>query len=81
MLWRSRSIMQYTAISLTYKIKATGSQRVGEITVLVFLFFLCWVCWLCVISFIMMNDMVWCIGHSNLAHKPSPSYVNTSYGT
>ncbi len=42
------------------KIKATGSQRLGEIMVSVFLFFVV-LCWLCVIA--------WCIaGHSNLVH-------------
>jgi hypothetical protein len=45
MLQRSKSIMQYKVIALTYKIKAAGSRRVGEIMVSCFLF-LCVLCWL-----------------------------------
>jgi hypothetical protein len=41
--------VQHTAITLTYKIKADGSQRLGEIMVLVFLFFVV-LCWLYVIA-------------------------------
>jgi hypothetical protein len=37
------------AITLTYKIKAAGSQRLGEIMVLVFLFFAV-LSWLCAIA-------------------------------
>jgi hypothetical protein len=39
MLRRLRLIAQHMAITLTYKIKAAGSQRSGEIMVLVFLLF------------------------------------------
>ncbi len=49
MLRRLRSITQHTAITLTYKIKATGSRRLVEIMVSVFLFVLV-LCWLCVIA-------------------------------
>ena len=53
-LQRSRLIVQHSAITLTYKIKAAGSRRAGGIMVLVFLFFVV-LYWLCA-------------GHSNLAH-------------
>ncbi len=43
MLPRLRLIAQHMAITLTYKIKATGSQQSGEIMVLVFFVFL-WCC-------------------------------------
>jgi hypothetical protein len=49
MLRRSRSIAQYMAIALTYKIKATGSQQAGEIMVLMFFVFYV-LCWLCLIA-------------------------------
>jgi hypothetical protein len=49
MLRRLRLITQHMAISLTYKIKAAGSQQSGEIMVLVFLFYVVF-CWLCVIA-------------------------------
>ncbi len=49
MLRRLISIAQHMTITLTYKIEATGSQRLGEIMVLVFLFFVV-LCWLCVIA-------------------------------
>jgi hypothetical protein len=48
-LRRLRSIAQHMVITLTYKIKATGSLRSGEIMVSVFLFFVV-LCWLCVIA-------------------------------
>ncbi len=72
MLQRLRSIVQYAAIALTYKIKATGSQQAGEIMVLMFLFFFV-LCLLCVIAF----------GRSLKlgAHKQSSSYVTNLYGT
>jgi hypothetical protein len=38
MLQRTRSIMQFTVITLTYKIEAAGSWRVVGIIVLVFLY-------------------------------------------
>jgi hypothetical protein len=47
-LRRLRSIAQHTAITLTYKIKAAGSQRLGEVMVLVLFFVV--LCWLCVIA-------------------------------
>jgi hypothetical protein len=48
-LHRLRLTAQHTAITLTYKIEATGSQQSGEVMVLVFLFFVV-LCWLCVIA-------------------------------
>jgi hypothetical protein len=60
MLRRLRLISQHTAITLTYKIKVTGSWRAGEIMVLVFLFFEM-LCWLRVIA------LRYIVGHSNLA--------------
>ncbi len=70
MLRRLRSIAKYTVIALTYKIKAAGSQRAGEIMVSMFFYVLCW---LCVIA-------VWYVRSFKLdAHKPSPSYVTTLY--
>jgi hypothetical protein len=56
-LQRLRMIVQYTAIALTYKIKATGSRQAGEVMVLE-LFVFCVLRWLCVIAFIMTYCMV-----------------------
>jgi hypothetical protein len=56
--------MQYTAIALTYKIKAAGSRQAGEIMVSMFFVFMCCVgCVYCNHAFIMMYGM---LGHSNL---------------
>ncbi len=76
-------ITQYTAIALTYKIKATGSRRVGEIMVSVFFVF--FVLCLLVVCDRIYHDVqygtIWYLGHSNLVHKPSSSYVITLYDT
>jgi hypothetical protein len=78
MLRRFRSIIQYMVIALTYKIKATGSWRAGEIMVLVFLFF----CVVLIVCNCIYHDVRYdMVGHSNLVHKPIPSYVATLYGT
>ena len=74
MLRRLRLIAQHTAITLTYKIDAAGSQRLGEIMVSVFLFY--------VVLLVVCNcTMIHCRSFKLGAHKPSPSYITTLYGT
>jgi hypothetical protein len=74
---RSRSIAQYTAIALTHKIKAAGSRGAGEIMVLMFFVILCVVLVVYNCAFIMMYRRSLKLG----AHKTSPSYGTTLYGT
>jgi hypothetical protein len=73
-LRRLRSIAQHTAITHTYKIKAAGSQWSGEIMVLVFFVF-------CGVVLVVCNRMMYQRSFKLGAHKPSPFYVTTLYGT